>query len=153
MGLVSDAGAAASAHVAFVVLQPASWGRFKGLNARKDVADTLTAMVSHTLWVVMMGEHIEAAHPLGARSGSPLRLISFDFGLRSQGIKAIRLGGSFCSVTKHNGAYYQVSRRTQPINAGLVLPPPLSGKGGRVRCGIAPASAPSGTATEGTPTT
>lgn len=75
VGVVSDTGASASAHVAYVVLQPASWGRFKGLNARKDVADTLTAM----------------------------------------GIKAIRLGGSFCSVTKHNGAYYQWQRWTGPV--------------------------------------
>ena len=50
-----------------MVLQPGPWGRFAGLNARKDVADTLTAM----------------------------------------GIKAIRLGGSFCSVTPDDGEYYQ----------------------------------------------
>ena len=32
------------AHVAYVVLQPGPWGRFKGLNARKDVAEMLQAM-------------------------------------------------------------------------------------------------------------
>ena len=54
-------------NIAYVVLQPGEWGRFKGLNARADVAETLQSM----------------------------------------GIKIIRLGGSFCSVTKDNGAYYQ----------------------------------------------
>lgn len=32
------------ANIAYVVLQPGSWGRFKGLNARKDVADTMMQM-------------------------------------------------------------------------------------------------------------
>ena len=64
IALVADAGVAGSsagdlvANIDYVVLQPAAWGRFKGLNARKDVADTLATM----------------------------------------GVKAIRLGGSFCSV-------------------------------------------------------
>ena len=70
----SSAGAAA-ANVAFVVLQPGEWGRFKGLNARRDVAETLASM----------------------------------------GVKAIRLGGSFCSVTKDDGLYYQWQRWTGPV--------------------------------------
>ena len=75
VAIVAENGAAASANVAFVVLQPGEWGRFKGLNARKDVADML----------------------------------------RHMGIKAIRLGGSFCSVTASNGAYYQWEKWTGPI--------------------------------------
>ena len=58
----NDAGkkaGGATVNIDYVVLQPGLWGRFKGLNARKDVADTLATM----------------------------------------GIKIIRLGGSFCSVT------------------------------------------------------
>lgn len=75
VAVVAAANAAAEANVAFVVLQPGPWGRFKGLNARKDVADTLSTM----------------------------------------GIKAIRLGGSFCSVTKENGAYYQWQKWRGPV--------------------------------------
>jgi len=74
VALVSDGGEAV-VNIDYVVLQPAAWGRFKGLNARKDVADTLKKM----------------------------------------GIKAIRLGGSFCSVTKDNGKYYQWQKWTGPV--------------------------------------
>jgi alpha-L-arabinofuranosidase len=70
------AGAAPlEANVDYVVLQPGDWGRFAGLNARKDVAETLQSM----------------------------------------GIKAIRLGGSFCSVTADDGKYYQWERWTGPV--------------------------------------
>ena len=71
----ASATGAAAANVAFVVLQPGEWGRFNGLNARRDVAETLTRM----------------------------------------GVKAIRLGGSFCSVTKDNGVYYQWQRWTGAV--------------------------------------
>ena len=72
VALQADETAAQEVNIAYVVLQPGEWGRFKGLNARKDVAETLTRM----------------------------------------GIKIIRLGGSFCSVTKSNGAYYQWQKWT-----------------------------------------
>jgi len=63
------------ANIDFVIFQPGEWGRFKGLNARRDVAESLEKM----------------------------------------GIKAIRLGGSFCSVTKDSGEYYQWQKWTGPI--------------------------------------
>ena len=72
---VAGGTAAASAHVSYVVLQPGEWGRFKGLNARKDVAEAMQQM----------------------------------------GVKAIRLGGSFCSVTSDDGAYYQWQKWTGPV--------------------------------------
>jgi len=75
VALVASSAAAQEVHLDYVVLQPGAWGRFAGLNARKDVADTLTRM----------------------------------------GVKAIRLGGSFCSVTKNNGAYYQWQDWTGPV--------------------------------------
>ena len=43
VALVSN-GKEAQANIDYVVLQPGEWGRFKGLNARKDVADTLATM-------------------------------------------------------------------------------------------------------------
>ena len=73
VSLVADTSAA-EVNIDYVVLQPGEWGRFKGLNARRDVADTLSVM----------------------------------------GIKAIRLGGSFCSVTKDDGEYYQWQKWTGP---------------------------------------
>ena len=115
MGLVSEAGASVSAHVAYVVLQPASWGRFKGLNARKDVADTLTAMVGYTRSVVTPSGWPYWYHIfLGGQNDSALTCDLIRFGIHSQGIKAIRLGGSFCSVTKNNGAYYQARQPAHP---------------------------------------
>lgn len=74
VSLVADTSAA-EVNIDYVVLQPGEWGRFKGLNARRDVADTLSVM----------------------------------------GIKAIRLGGSFCSVTKDDGEYYQWQKWTGPV--------------------------------------
>jgi hypothetical protein len=35
--------------------------------------------------------------------------------LTTMGVKAIRLGGSFCSVTKEDGAYYQWQKWTGPV--------------------------------------
>ena len=75
VAVVAAEGAAAEVNVDYVVLQPGPWGRFKGLNARADVAAVHQAM----------------------------------------GIKAIRLGGSFCSVTKDNGRYYQWQDWTGPV--------------------------------------
>jgi alpha-L-arabinofuranosidase len=79
VALVSDsAGGAPGSNevwIDYVVLQPGDWGRFHGLNARKDVAETLQTM----------------------------------------GVKAIRLGGSFCSVTEDNGVYYQWQKWTGPV--------------------------------------
>jgi hypothetical protein len=72
---VAEPSAAVEVSIAYVVLQPGDWGRFQGLSARKDVADTLKDM----------------------------------------GIKIIRLGGSFCSVGKDNGAYYQWQKWTGPV--------------------------------------
>ena len=42
--LGDESGAASAANIAYVVLQPGEWGRFKGLNARRDVAETLMTM-------------------------------------------------------------------------------------------------------------
>jgi hypothetical protein len=76
VALVAPAdGSAAEANVNYVVLQAGEWGRFKGLDARRDVADSLASM----------------------------------------GVRVIRLGGSFCSVAKDDGEYYQWQRWTGPV--------------------------------------
>lgn len=120
--VVGSSTADVEANIDYAVFQPGQWGRVAGQNARKDVFDTLATMGAC---------NIQCDHITGS-GGEGVLTFFFPFLLRflpflprnphspfllftAKGVKIIRLGGSFCSVTKDDGEYYQWQKWTGPV--------------------------------------